>query len=104
MEIVSCFEIKKRYKKQRDCRRSRVRGRVEHVFGIMSKLAHESRMIFTKGLCRAEVKICLKNLMYDQCRVASLRQIWGNLCADLTKYGKFREIFHKIMTCDELNS
>ena len=49
----------------RNLRKSRVRVRVEHVFGMMGKLAHESRKIFTKGLRRAEVKISLKNLTYN---------------------------------------
>jgi len=31
----------------------------------MSKQAHESRKIFTKGLRRAEVKLSLKNLTYN---------------------------------------
>ncbi|MBQ2821638.1 MAG: hypothetical protein IJF17_08660, partial [Thermoguttaceae bacterium] len=66
--------------KSRNLRKSRVRSRVEHVFGLMSKLAHESRKIFTKGLRRAEVKISLKNLTYNLYRFASLRQTAGKLC------------------------
>ncbi|MBQ4143846.1 MAG: hypothetical protein IJD43_10270 [Thermoguttaceae bacterium] len=66
--------------KESNRRRSRVRVRVEHVFGMMSKQAHESRKIFTKGLRRAEVKISLKNLTHDLYRFASLRQTDGKWC------------------------
>ena len=66
--------------KSRNRRKSRVRSRVEHVFGLMSKLAHESRKIFTKGHRRAEVKLSLKNLTYNLYRFASLRQTTGKQC------------------------
>lgn len=59
--------------------KSKTRCRVEHVFGVMSKLARESRKIYTKGQLRATVKICLKNLAYNLCRYVILERPRGQL-------------------------
>ncbi len=65
--------------KERNRAKSRIRCRVEHVFGLMIKLARESRRIFTKGRIRAEVKISLKNLTYNMCRYVTLCRNTGKL-------------------------
>jgi len=70
--------------KERNRGKSRVRSRVEHAFGIMGKLVHESRKIFTKGLRRAEVRISLKNLTYNLYRFAARWRNAGN-CVPLNK-------------------
>lgn len=49
-------------------------------FGQMSKLSHEMRKIFTKGLCPVKIKIGLKFLTYNMYRNAILRRIVGKLC------------------------
>ena len=69
----------KNHVKERNRAKSRIRCRVEHVFGLMSKLARESRRIFTKGRLRAEVKISLKNLAYNIYRYVTLCRIAGKL-------------------------
>lgn len=65
--------------KESNREKSRVRSRVEHVFGQMSKLSHESRKIYTKGRWRAEVKISLKNLTYNLWRFVTLHRNAGKL-------------------------
>ena len=60
--------------KESNREKSRVRSRVEHVFGQMSKLSHESRKIYTKGRYRAEVKISLRNLAYNLWRFATVHR------------------------------
>lgn len=51
--------------------RSKTRSRVEHVFGIQSKMAGDLT-IRTIGLMRAKVKIGLRNLAYNMNRLKSL--------------------------------
>ena len=60
--------------KESNREKSRVRSRVEHVFGQMSKLSHESRKIYTKGRYRAEVKISLRNLAYNLWRFVTVHR------------------------------
>ena len=60
--------------------KSRVRSRVEHVFGVMFKLSRGSRMIYTIGQLRATVKVCLRNLAYNMSRYVTLRRLSGKLC------------------------
>ncbi|MDI6767027.1 MAG: transposase, partial [Bacteroidota bacterium] len=48
-------------------KKSKVRARVEHVFGFM-KQATRHVIIRTIGMVRAKVKIGLLNLTYNLCR------------------------------------
>lgn len=66
--------------KESNREKSRVRSRVEHVFGQMSKLSHESRKIYTKGRYRAEVKISLRNLAYNLWRFVTVHRTGRKLC------------------------
>lgn len=52
---------------------SRIRCRVEHVFGTQTTSMHAG-VIRTKGLVRAETVIGLRNLAYDMMRCGFLRQ------------------------------
>ena len=58
--------------KQSNREKSRVRSRVEHVFGQISQTCRGRRTLFTIGLLRAEVKICFQNLAYNMFRLAIL--------------------------------
>ncbi len=60
--------------KQGNRTRSRVRVRVEHVFGIQSMRAGGNLVVRTVGNCRARCKIGLRNLTYNLTRFAWLRQ------------------------------
>jgi IS5 family transposase len=53
--------------KERNKKKSKVRARVEHVFGFM-KQATRNVIIRTIGMVRAKVKIGLLNLTYNLCR------------------------------------
>ena len=61
---------------QKSCnlRKSRVRSRVEHVFGLMSKLAHESRNFSRKVSAERKSKSAWKN--------------WRATCAASRHFGK----------------
>lgn len=61
-------------KKRTNTNRSKIRARVEHVFGHMTT-AMGGLMIHTIGLARAEVKVTFKNLSYNIQRFASLQNI-----------------------------
>ena len=65
--------------KESNHEKSRIRCRVEHVFGTMSKVAYESCTIHTIGILRAEIKIGLKNLAYNMYRYVTLRRNAGKL-------------------------
>ncbi|MDO4585599.1 MAG: IS5 family transposase [Planctomycetia bacterium] len=66
-------------KKQENRQKSRIRCRVEHVFGLMNKVALGSRKIYTVGLVRAKVKVCFKNLAYNILRLTILMRPTGKL-------------------------
>jgi len=51
--------------------RSRVRSRIEHVFGVQAMMAGNTTLR-TIGIARAEVKIALKNLAYNMFRYKTL--------------------------------
>lgn len=55
-------------------RRSKVRVRVEHVFGFMENSMHH-KLIRSIGLIRAKAKITLMNLTYNLCRYEQLQRI-----------------------------
>ena len=54
--------------------RSKIRSRIEHVFGIQSMRAGDL-IIRTIGLARAKVKIGLRNLAYNLDRYAAFMQV-----------------------------
>jgi IS5 family transposase len=54
--------------------RSRIRGRVEHVFGVQAKRAGDL-ILRTIGLIRAEAKIGLRNLAYNMDRFCVLQAV-----------------------------
>lgn len=51
--------------------RSRVRSRVEHIFGVQAQKAG-TLILRTVGIARAFVKIGLRNLAYNMDRVGTL--------------------------------
>lgn len=55
--------------------KSSVRSRVEHVFGAQSN-DMGGVLVRTIGKARAEVKIGLKNLTYNMCRLGQLRRLY----------------------------
>jgi IS5 family transposase len=55
-------------------RRSKIRKRVEHVFGFIQNSMH-GKFIRTIGMARAKVKIGLMNLVYNVCRYEQLCRI-----------------------------
>jgi IS5 family transposase len=55
-------------------RRSKIRKRVEHVFGFMTNSMH-GMYIRTIGLARAKAKISLMNLTYNICRYEQLMRL-----------------------------
>jgi IS5 family transposase len=57
--------------KQKNREKSKVRVRVEHIFGHMNNSMH-GLMIHTIGLARAKVKVTFKNLAYNMQRFAFL--------------------------------
>jgi IS5 family transposase len=60
--------------KDRNRKRSKIRARVEHVFGIQSQLAAD-RLLRTIGLARAKAKLGLRNLAYNIHRFTSLEKL-----------------------------
>jgi transposase, IS5 family len=54
--------------------RSRVRARVEHVFGHQAT-AMRGKIVRTIGLVRAKVKIGMQNLTYNMCRFVHLERM-----------------------------
>jgi transposase, IS5 family len=71
--------------KQSDRRKSKVRARVEHIFGAQQAMG--GHLVRTIGLARAKVKIGLMNLVYNMRRLvqllerdaAALSTIWTTL-------------------------
>ena len=59
--------------KDRNTIKSRVRARIEHVFGFL-KQATGTVIIRTIGIARANIKIGLLNLTYNLCRFAYYRE------------------------------
>jgi transposase, IS5 family len=55
-------------------RRSKIRKRVEHVFGFIQNSMH-GKFIRTIGMARAKAKIGLMNLVYNVCRYEQLCRI-----------------------------
>lgn len=53
---------------------SRIRSRVEHVFGFMSH-SMGGKWVRTIGLKRAQIKIGLMNLVYNFCRLDQLKRL-----------------------------
>ena len=62
--------------KQVNRQRSRIRSRVEHIFGVQTKRAGDL-VIRTVGLIRARAKIGLRNLAYNLDRFGTLKQAGG---------------------------
>jgi IS5 family transposase len=60
------------WEKQGNHTRSKIRSRVEHIFGIQSMRAGNNLILRTIGLVRAEAKIGLRNLAYNISRYAML--------------------------------
>lgn len=54
-----------------NARRSRVRARVEHVFGFQQS-AMGGKLVRTIGIARARTKIGMMNLVYNMCRLVWL--------------------------------
>ena len=65
--------------KQHNRERSKIRCRVEHVFGAMYQKAHD-RVLRGIGLVRAKTKIGLRNLAYNMTRYSYLAKTKGLLC------------------------
>jgi len=59
------------WEKQGNHTRSKIRSRVEHIFGIQAQKA-KTLIIRTVGIFRAEVKIGLRNLAYNMHRLSIL--------------------------------
>jgi IS5 family transposase len=55
-------------------RRSKIRKRVEHVFGFMQN-SMKGKMIRTIGIARARMKIGMMNLIYNLCRYEQMQRI-----------------------------
>jgi len=67
-------------------RRSKIRKRVEHVFGFMQN-SMKGKFIRCIGLARATLKIGLMNLVYNVCRYEHLTRLGGWLIiADIARY------------------
>jgi len=65
--------------KKQNRERSKIRCRVEHVFGAMYQKAHD-RVLRGIGLVRAKTKIGLRNLSYNMTRYCYLAKTKGILC------------------------
>jgi len=63
-----------RHKDDQNHRRSKIRVRVEHVFGFMENSMNGMR-IRTIGIKRAQFKIGLMNLVYNLCRYGQLTRL-----------------------------
>jgi len=57
-----------------NCTKSKVRARVEHVFGAQ-ETASGGRIVRTIGIVRAKAKIGLQNLVYNMRRLVSLERM-----------------------------
>lgn len=58
-------------------RRSKIRKRVEHIFGFMQN-SMKGKFIRCIGLARATLKIGLMNLTYNICRYEQLSRLGVN--------------------------
>jgi IS5 family transposase len=65
---------------RRNRERSRIRSRVEHVFGFQEN-SMGGKVVRTIGLARARLKIGMMNLTYNLCRYARLRRRGVSACA-----------------------
>ncbi|WP_217641261.1 transposase [Desulfobacula phenolica] len=59
------------WEKQGNRTRSRIRSRIEHIFGVQAMTAG-SLIVRTIGLARAKAKIGLRNLAYNMTRYKTL--------------------------------
>lgn len=57
-----------------NARRSKIRKRVEHVFGFMTNSMNQM-VIRTIVITRAKTKICLMNLVYNFCRFEQIERL-----------------------------
>ena len=64
------------------------------VFGLMSKMALESRKIYTVGLARAKVKVCFQNLSYNISRLTILTRPMRKLRFCLSENGPNPPLIH----------
>lgn len=58
--------------KENNREKSKVRARVEHIFGFMENSMHEASYMRCIGMARAKVTIGLTNLAYNICRAVQL--------------------------------
>ena len=64
--------------KERNRQKSKVRSRVEHVFGFMEQTM--GGLVFRGvGMVRAKAKIALTNLVYNMCRLMQIKKYQPNL-------------------------
>lgn len=68
-------------RKKSNREKSRVRARVEHIFGFVENSMNGS-FIRTIGMARAKVKIGMMNIVYNICRCVQLKKVvsLGQLC------------------------
>ena len=52
--------------------KSKIRLRVEHVFGYMATAMNAKGFLRVVGMVRAEMKIATRNLVYNLCRYGTL--------------------------------
>ena len=66
--------------KERNRQKSKVRSRVEHVFGFMEQTM--GGLVFRGvGMVRAKANIALTNLVYNMCRLVQIKKYQPNLIA-----------------------
>ena len=66
--------------KERNRQKSKVRSRVEHVFGFMEQTM--GGLVFRGvGMVRAKANIALTNLVYNMCRLVQINKYQPNLIA-----------------------
>ena len=66
--------------KERNSQKSKVRSRVEHVFGFMEQTM--GGLVFRGvGMVRAKANIALTNLVYNMCRLVQIKKYQPNLIA-----------------------
>ena len=66
--------------KERNRQKSKVRSRVEHVFGFMEQTM--GGLVFRGvGMIRAKANIALTNLVYNMCRLVQIKKYQPNLIA-----------------------
>ena len=73
------------HKRRENVRRSKIRIRVEHVFGFMAN-SMGGKFMRCIGMNRAQAKIGMMNLVYNICRYEQLRRV-GVSCAYSNELG-----------------